>query len=251
MTVVFVHGNPETSVVWDLLAARLAEAGYTDQVRLSPPGFGAPVPEGFEATVLEYRDWLISELERFDQPIDLVGHDWGGGHTVNVAMMRPDLLRSWTSDTVGLFTPDYVWHPLAQGWQTAGEGETALAKILDQPPTERAKRFTDNRMDPDIARQLAESFDERMASVILPLYRSARQPVMADLGVNLEAAGARPGLAIIATEDPTSGSVEQRRRAAARAGARIKTLEGFSHWWMTEDQGRRGAAALTAFWSTL
>lgn len=41
MTVVFVHGNPETSAVWDFVAARLAEAGYDDQVRLSPPGFGS------------------------------------------------------------------------------------------------------------------------------------------------------------------------------------------------------------------
>ncbi len=28
MTVAFVHGNPETPAVWDLLAVRLAEAGY-------------------------------------------------------------------------------------------------------------------------------------------------------------------------------------------------------------------------------
>ncbi len=251
MTIVFVHGNPETPVVWDLLAARLAEAGYDDQVRLSPPGFGTPVPDGFGATVLEYRDWLIGELERLDQPVDLVGHDWGGGHTVNVAMTRPDLLRSWCSDTIGLFDPDYVWHPLAQGWQTPGEGEAGLERMLAQTPEERAVRFTSNGMDPAIARRLAEGLDERMASVILPLYRSARQPVMADLGANLAAAAARSGLAIIPTEDPTSGTLEQRRRSAARAGARVEILDGLSHWWMTEGEGRRGAAALTGFWSSL
>ena len=48
-----------------------------------------------------------------------------------------------------------------------------------------------------------------------------------------------------------SGSDEQRRRSAARAGARVETLDGFGHWWMTEDGGRRGAAALSAFWSSL
>ena len=254
MTIVFVHGNPETDAVWDLLAARLTEAGYDDQVRLSPPGFGAPVPDGFGATVLEYRDWLIGELGRIvadTGPVDLVGHDWGGGHAVNVAMVRPDLLRSWCSDTVGLFDPDYVWHPLAQGWQKPGEGEAGLERLLAQTPEERAVRFTSNGMDPTIARQLAEGFDERMTSVILPLYRSARQPVMADLGANLEAAAARPGLAILATEDPTSGPDAQRRRSAARAGATVATLEGLSHWWMTEGEGRRGAAALTGFWASL
>ena len=36
MTVVFVHGNPETPAVWDLLSERLRERGYDDQVRLTP-----------------------------------------------------------------------------------------------------------------------------------------------------------------------------------------------------------------------
>ena len=90
MTVCLVHGNPETAAVWDRLAPLLNRGPV---VRLSPPGFGAPVPPGFTATVEEYRRWLVSELERFEQPVDLVGHDWGGGHVVNVAMTRPDLFR--------------------------------------------------------------------------------------------------------------------------------------------------------------
>jgi len=32
--------------------------------RASPPGFAAPIPAGFGGTVIEYRDWLIAELER-------------------------------------------------------------------------------------------------------------------------------------------------------------------------------------------
>ena len=34
--------------------------------------------------------------------MDLVGHDWGGVHVVNVAMSRPDLLRSWCTDVIGI-----------------------------------------------------------------------------------------------------------------------------------------------------
>ena len=41
---VLVHGNPEIDVIWDPLAAKLGR----EAIRLSPPGFGAPVPEGFE-----------------------------------------------------------------------------------------------------------------------------------------------------------------------------------------------------------
>jgi pimeloyl-ACP methyl ester carboxylesterase len=37
MTVVLVHGNPETDAVWDPVVELL---GRDDVVRLSPPGFG-------------------------------------------------------------------------------------------------------------------------------------------------------------------------------------------------------------------
>lgn len=250
MTVVFVHGNPETPAVWDFLAARLAEAGYADQIRLSPPGFGSSVPEGFGATVYDYRDWLIAELERIGRPVDLVGHDWGGGHAMNVAMTRPDLLRSWCSDTIGVFDPAYAWHDLARIWQTPGEGEAWVAGLVARTSAERAALLTARGMNSIIAARVASGIDQTMGACILALYRSAMQPVMADLGANLEAAAARPGLVIVATEDHAVGSEEQRLRTAARAGARAETLSGDGHWWMTLDEGRRGAAVLEAFWSS-
>ena len=42
MTVVLVHGNPETDAIWGPLVDAL---GRDDVVRLSPPGFGAPLPD--------------------------------------------------------------------------------------------------------------------------------------------------------------------------------------------------------------
>ena len=86
VTVVLVHGNPETDAVWDPLVEVL---GRDDVVRLSPPGFGASLPTDFPATYLAYRDWLIDELDGIDEPVDLVGHDWGGCHVVNAVMHRP------------------------------------------------------------------------------------------------------------------------------------------------------------------
>lgn len=253
MAIVFVHGNPETPAVWDLLADRLREAGHDDQVRLAPPGFGSPVPPAFAGTVRDYRDWLVAELERLDHPVDLVGHDWGGGLTVAVAMTRPDLLRSWCSDAIGIFDPDYVWHRLARIWQTPGAGEEWIATELARSPRERAdERFTPLGVDSALGLSIAEGFDRRMADRILPLYRSAAQPVMAELGRDLEAARARPGLVVLAGGDDAVGTDEQRRRSAARAGARLTVLDGLGHWWMLQDRGARAAAGeLNAFWSGL
>lgn len=67
MTVVLVHGNPETPAVRAPLVAAL---GRDDVLRPAPPGFGAPVPDGFAATVDGYRVRLVGELERLDGPVD-------------------------------------------------------------------------------------------------------------------------------------------------------------------------------------
>jgi pimeloyl-ACP methyl ester carboxylesterase len=250
MSVVLVHGNPETTAVWDLLVHRLVALGHDEPLRLAPPGFGAPVPSGWDATPEQYRSWLVAELEALGRPVDLVGHDWGGGHVLNVAMTRPDLLRSWCSDVVGIFDPDYVWHDLAEVWQRPGDGEEAIAAWTATPPSARAAGLAARGMDPAVAERVAAGLDDVMGACILRLYRAAAQPAMAELGAHLESAAARPGLAILPTEDHRVGTDEQRRRAAARAGARIEVLDGLGHWWMTEDPDR-GAAVLARFWASL
>jgi pimeloyl-ACP methyl ester carboxylesterase len=247
MTVVLVHGNPETDAIWGPLIDVL---GRDDVVRLSPPGFGAPLPDNFGATYLDYRDWLENELAGFNDPVDLVGHDWGGGHVVNVVMHRPELVRSWASDVVGLFDPDYVWHDLAQVWQTPDEGEKLVDELLGGTVQDRAERMAAFGIPLDIATTIAPAQGPAMGRAILTLYRSARQPAMAEVGRALENAAARPGLSLLATEDPYIGSDVTRRRAADRAGARTEVLEGLGHWWMLQDPAR-GANALTRFWETL
>jgi pimeloyl-ACP methyl ester carboxylesterase len=241
---VLVHGNPEIDAIWDPLVAALER----EPIRLSPPGFGAPVPDGFDPTPEAYRAWLADELEAIGEPVDLVGHDWGGGHALTVAMTRPDLLRTWVSDLLGCFDPDYVWHPLAQGWQTPGKGEEMVATMVTDPSS-RLDDMASRGLHRAVGEQMARGYDETMARAILDLYRDAAQPAMARLGANLPAAAARPGLAVLATEDRNVGTDEMRRRAAARAGARVVVLDGLGHWWMVQDP-RRAAGVLDEFWSS-
>ena len=247
MTVVLVHGNPETDAIWGPLVDAL---GREDVVRLSPPGFGAPLPDDFPATYLAYRDWLEGELAGFDEPVDVVGHDWGGAHVLNVVVHRPELVRSWASDVVGLFDPDYVWHDLAQVWQTPDDGEQLVDAMLGGTVGDRAEQMAALGIPADIATSIAAAQGPEMGRAILLLYRSARQPAMAEAGLGLEAAASRPGLSLLATEDPYIGSEELRRRAADRAGARTELLDGLGHWWMVQDP-TRGAAALIRFWEGL
>lgn len=245
MTVVLVHGNPESDAVWRPL---LDVLDRDDVVRLSPPGFGVPLSPGFEATVLGYRSWLEAELEQCAEPVDLVGHDWGGNHVVAVAMTRPDLIRSWATDTIGIFAPDYTWHPLAERWQTPGLGEEFVRSQFEPPPRDRAAMLEQIGVPASVSQDLADAMTPDMARAVLSLYRSAIQPTMADLGRHLERAATRPGLAVLATADRNLGTDEQRRTAAARAGATLVPM-GLGHWWMAEDP-RRAAEVLTGFWAS-
>src|SRR5262249_40352753 len=193
VTVVLVHGNPETEAIWDDLVPHLSDQNI---VRLSPPGFGSVIPSGFDCSTDAYRDWLAAELKNLAQPIDLVGHDWGGGHVIRIAMDRPDLIRSWTTDILGILDADYVWHDLAQAWQTPEIGEQAVAQIVSIPTEDRAKLYESLGMTSAIARKVAAGANKDMGRAILALYRSAAQPVMRDLGTGLPRAAAKPGLAL-------------------------------------------------------
>ena len=247
MPAVFVHGNPETEAIWSDLIPHLDRS---DVITLSPPGFGAPVPEGFGATADEYRDWLADELGKIEGQIDLVGHDWGGGHVMRIAMERPELIRSWATDIAGGMDPEYVWHDMAQAWQTPGVGEQAVAGMAAAPVEARTQQFESLGMSKEVAANVAAAVDETMGKCILALYRSAAQPAMGNWGKRLPDAAAKPGLVIIATEDHYVGGEPLGRRSAERCGATVAMLEGLGHWWMCQDP-KRGAAALNEFWAGL
>jgi pimeloyl-ACP methyl ester carboxylesterase len=250
MTAVFVHGNPETPVIWEPLLAALDR---TDVVCPQLPGFGCASPAGFGATKEEYASWLTSELEAIvatTGPVDLVGHDWGGGIAMRVIAVRPDLVRSWACDVLGLFHPDYVWHDFAQIWQTPEAGEEYFATTMAMPTEDRVALYESIGIPRATGEQLVAAADEEMSRCILALYRSATQPAMALWGAELAPASSRPGLAIVAPLDPFVRSHDLGVEVAGSLGARVHEMEGQGHWWMLGDPAA-GAVALAEFWAAL
>ncbi len=251
MTIAFVHGNPETDVIWDELVSELADRGAVDLVLLKPPGFGAPVPDGWGATREEYRDWLVDQLVRLEAgaPIDVVGHDWGAGHVFGLLEVRPDLVRSWACDCIGLIHPDYVWHDMAQLWQTPGVGEEIVSSMRTAPREEIVAMMTTSGMSAIAASDVADSLDG-IADCILPLYRSGAQPTVSNLGLALSSMDLPPGLAIDPSEDPYVGPAGRAAEMALRLGARHVPFDGAGHWWMCE-RPTEAAVVLTEFWADL
>lgn len=247
MTVVLLHGNPETPVIWEPL---VAELGRTDVVTPQLPGFGCPVPDGFGATKEDYVAWFTGVIEGLvaeHGPVDFVGHDWGGGIGMRVVATRPELFRTWACDVLGLFHPDYVWHDFAQIWQSPA-GEQYFADQMATPAADRVALYEMIGIPRATGEQLVAVADDVMSASILSLYRSAAQPAMKEWGEAIGPAGTLPGLAIIAPNDPFVRGEDLGAEVADRLGATRHVLDGQGHWWMLGDPVA-GAAMLREFWA--
>ena len=242
-----MHGNPETDAVWGPLVRALSQRGTHDIVLLSAPGFGAPAAPDWDPTPASYVAWLAAELDAIDGPIDLVGHDWGAGHVFGLLAEHGDKVRSWAADCAGLLHPDYVWHDMAQVWQTPGAGEEAVAAMVATPIEDRAAGFSGLGLPEDVAASMAAGFTEDMGRCILGLYRAAAQPALTQLGQRLVATDLPPGLIIDATADAYVSS-DLGVQMLEPLGAGHLKLEGNGHWWMTEAPDA-AADGLVSFWS--
>ncbi|MEM7140367.1 MAG: alpha/beta hydrolase [Actinomycetota bacterium] len=239
MVAVLVHGVPETPAVWGPLTSSLTR---NDILTPQLPGFGCALPDGFSPTKERYAAWLESELSGIDEPIDLVGHDWGAMITLRVVADGRLPIRSWVTDGADV-SADFEWHDLAKAWQTPGAGEEMMAAVVGASDEER-RAINESSGIPDSASStFADAFDQTMADSILSLYRSAVD-VGAQWGGALDAVSV-PTLMIEALGDPfrREGAV---RSGAERLGAEIATLDA-GHWWMTEIP-EQAAVVLEQFW---
>ncbi|BCJ56499.1 hydrolase [Actinoplanes sp. NBRC 14428] len=255
MTAVFVHGVPETGVVWRALREEL-EATGVGTVALGLPGFGSERPAGFGATKDDYAAWLAGALRDLVGPIDLVGHDWGAGLVARVATAFDVPLRSWAIDCASVLHEDYVWHPMAQVWRTPGQGEEWMAAFVAA-----GRGGTGERGEPAWlknallevagadAGELEAGIDDTMGGCILDLYRSATPNIHAGWAAELSRPAPAPGLVLRATGD-TLDDPARSAEVAARLGARTAQVEGVSHFWMMEDPAA-AAKTLREFWSSL
>ena len=237
MTAVLVHGVPDTERVWHAVVPRLSR---TDVVTLRLPGFGGPAPSDFAATKDAYAAWLVEHIAAGGEPVDLVGHDWGALLVLRAACLRPDLVRSWTAGAAPL-DADYVWHKVAQLWQTPGVGEQVMTKLT---AAALAKALAAEGVPPADARETAAHLDDTMKRCILRLYRSALEvgkEWVPDLG-RLTA----PGLVLWGERDPYAAPTWG-ERLARRTNARFVSLPGCAHWWPLE-RAADVAALLTAHW---
>lgn len=240
MPAVFLHGVPDTPGVWRPTLEKLARE---DVVTLRLPGFGGPPPTGFTPHKDSYAAWLVGELEKIPGPIDLVGHDWGALLVYRAVSLEPKLVRSWAAGGAPL-DPDYVWHDMAQAWQTPGVGEEVMKQLT---PEAMAPGLMAQGQPKDVAEESAHAMDDAMKTAILALYRSATN-VGKEWRPDLSRITA-PGLVIFGERDPYV-NYKFGEKLAAKVGAKFVLIKDCGHWWEAE-RPVETAQALEAFWASL
>ena len=104
--VVLLHGFPERSTTWRQVAPLLHERGYRtlalDQRGYSP---GARPERRRDYRMVILADDVAALIDEVGGPVHLVGHDWGAVVGWTLAMVRPELLSTYTALSVA--------HPMA------------------------------------------------------------------------------------------------------------------------------------------
>ncbi|WP_315759802.1 alpha/beta fold hydrolase [Sphingomonas sp. Y38-1Y] len=234
----FVHGVPATHHLWSPVIDRLKRK---DVIAIDLPGFGMPVPAGFDATKEAYVAWLIDRIEAVGTPVDLVAHDWGCTLALRAASLRPDLVRTWAAGG-GAIDASYEWHALARVWQTPGAGEAFFAD-LDREAI--LTRWQAEGMSAELAGAMVARIDATMGECILRLYRSAIevgrewQPDLAKVNA--------PGLVLHGADDQAVPiAFAEQLQADTRARKLIRLDCG--HWFPVL-RPDAVAAALEAHWA--
>jgi pimeloyl-ACP methyl ester carboxylesterase len=241
MPAFFVHGVPDTASLWDGVRANLSRA---DVIAPNLPGFDAPVPAGFGATKEEYVDWLIAEIAQIGEPVDIVGHDWGSILVQRAVSLRPDLVRTWAAGS-GTVDRDYVWHELAQMWQTPDVGEQIMEGMTPGAITEQ---LADQVGGTARATEVASHIDATMKDCILKLYRSAADG-FADWHDDVDRVlSTRPGTVLWGADDPYV-TREFGERLASRTNATLVMFDDSGHWWPAT-RPVEVAAALEQLWAS-
>jgi pimeloyl-ACP methyl ester carboxylesterase/flavin-dependent dehydrogenase len=240
--VVFVHGNPGSSLDWVELAAAVGAFGRA--VALDMPGFGrADKPLDFDYTVEGYARHLGGALEGLGvRRAHLVLHDFGGPWGLTWAIAHPDAFGSVTLVNIGVLL-DYRWHYLARIWRTPMLGELFMATTT-RPGFHLLLRHGNLRGLPrPFIDRMYDDFDRGTRRAVLQLYRGTSDPAgtarqMADALRQIP----HPALVVWGKHDPYVPVALANRQHEAFPDAEVVVLEGSGHWPFADDpEGVAGA----------
>ncbi len=96
-TILFIHGNPETSYTYRKAVKELVkrQKGTSRVVAMDHIGFGLSEQAGFEMVDMHHSNNLIQLVNYLDlQNVTLVVHDWGGAIGIGTLIQQPERVKS-------------------------------------------------------------------------------------------------------------------------------------------------------------
>jgi len=101
--VVALHSSASNASQWDGLIADLSERH--DVFAYDLPGYGKdPQQDGTNAGLDALAEPVLDKIAKLGEPVHLVGHSFGGGVAIKIALARPDLVVSLTLYEPAAFT---------------------------------------------------------------------------------------------------------------------------------------------------
>ena len=175
--VVFVHGNPGSSLDWTHLVS--VAGRYNRAIGLDMPGFGRadkPPPDKFEYTSDTEADFLGRMLTQLGiDKVHLVLHDFGGPFGLQWAIRHPDALKSIVLIDTGVFI-NYYGHGLALVWHTPGVGDVAMETQTKPTFTAVVQSGNPRLLPQDFVDRMWDEFDLATRKAAAKLYQSSNNP---------------------------------------------------------------------------
>lgn len=250
--VLFIHGTGAWSETWRDSLAAAAKAGWR-AIALDLPPFGfSQRPDDASYAPLQQGKRIVGVLDALKIPrVVLVGHSFGGGPTMEAALLAPERIRALVLVDAAL--------GLGDGTPQGNESSAVVNAILGAPPLRDALVAT-FLTNPMFTRKLLESFiadpvhatDARVA-----IYRRPNSVTGTTLAIGqwlpelLAPAGATPSrdpasyralkipvLVVWGDRDTITPLPQGKYLASLVPGARLAVLEGAGHIPQIEDPAR-------------
>lgn len=169
--VLLLHGNPDTGALWDGVVRHLRHRRTCWIPDI--PGFGSSVaPRDWGYRLEDMAEWVGDLIDGLgiDDPLAVVGHDFGGIYALAYACRSPHRLCALGISGAPFFH-DYRWHFWARVWRTPVLGELAAASLRWPIARWELKRGGPGLGEATI-RAMYDAITPRTRRTILRLYRA-------------------------------------------------------------------------------
>ena len=233
--VVFVHGNPGSSLDWVDLMQQVGT--FSRAIALDMPGLGrADKPADFDYTVPGYARHLSGALGELGvRHAHLVLHDFGGPWGLEWAVNHPEACASLTLINTGVLL-DYRWHYLARIWQQPLLGELFMATMTRPGFHLLLKHGNPRGLPRAFVDRMYDDFDRGTRRAVLRLYRATRDITgLARYLVQALRTHPHPTLVVWGRHDPYLSPRLAYRQREIFPDAQVVILEESGHWPFADD----------------